>query len=109
MELSDLTPHQRQFLLILDAFSESLPVEIVAELSGISAGDLHTLVRKLIKSEWLIESGESLLGLSSQMPDVFRAELEKANTPQRLSELLEQIKKDDIIDLLPPTAYQHLL
>ncbi|MBT7713738.1 MAG: sigma 54-interacting transcriptional regulator [Deltaproteobacteria bacterium] len=109
MELSDLTPHQRQFLLILDAFSESLPVEIVAELSGISAGDLHTLVRKLIKSEWLIESGESLLGLSSQMPDVFRAELEKANTPQRLSELLEQIKKDDTIDLLPPTAYQHLL
>jgi len=109
MELSQLTSQQLQFLLILDAFSEPLQVDFVAELSGISAGDLHTLVRKLIKSEWLIESGENLLGLSNQIPDLFRAELDKANTPKKLSQLLEEIKKNGTLELLPTTAYNRLL
>ncbi|MBU2647373.1 sigma 54-interacting transcriptional regulator [bacterium] len=109
MELSELTPNQRQFLFILEAFSESLPVDIIAELSEISAGDLHTLVRKLIRTDWLIETGESLLGLSDRLPRNFRVELEKANTAERLSELLARIKKKGFVDLLPTTAYQRLL
>lgn len=109
MEISQLTPTQYRFLSILEAFSEAIPVDILADLSGISAGDLHRLMRQLLKTGWLEETGDNLLGFSNRLPEAFRKELENKNRPEHLDDLLKQVKISGMADLLPPSAYERLL
>lgn len=109
MEFSQLTTSQQGFLGVLEVFSEPVSVDIAAELSDISAGDLHNLVRRLVKQSWLTEKDDNSLGLSTKIPKKFQAELKNLNTQERLSDLLDQIKKLNIRERLSPTMYHQLL
>ncbi len=109
MEFSQLTFSQQSFLGVLEAFSEPISVDIAAELSGISAGDLHSLVRRMSKEEWLIENDDNSMGLSETVPMPFREELKNLNTQEQLSGLIDRIKKQNLKDRLSPAVYHKLL
>lgn len=109
MTTSDFSPTQLHFLSLLEVFAEPMPVDVIAQLTGISAVELHTLTRRLTRAGWLIESGDNLLGLSADLPKAIRVRLNAHHSPASLAELLSRVKVGGLTERISPAAFHRLL
>jgi transcriptional regulator with GAF, ATPase, and Fis domain/tetratricopeptide (TPR) repeat protein len=109
MKLPDLPDWQREVLAILEAFSQPVSVEMVRSLMSISHDEMAGIIRELAQIGWLSQTTDNMLDLASDLPPAIANEIRGINTPDRLSELADQIRDFGLYDQRNPDLLMDLL
>ena len=109
MTSTSLTPEQLDFLAVLEAFTEPVPIQSAAVLSSITAGDLFALVRRLTAQGWIEEATTDCFGLTDRLPLSIRDRLKTINSRDRLIERYRTITDQGLANSLPRNGYRSFL
>ncbi len=88
-----LSPAQREFLSVFAAMEQPVSVDLAQTVAPLATGELLDLVRRAERSAWLLPSGPDSFRISPGIPPSLKRELDRVNTPERISALLEKITR----------------
>jgi len=88
---------QWAFLSVLEAFGQQVSVDVVAALAPLSAGRLLDLLERTEELAWIQRPTTNTVELTQDLPADVLDTLKQANTPNRVSFLLDRLRKDDLI------------
>jgi len=107
--MADFTTEQWDFLALLEAFSEPVPIEIAGILSPLLPGPLMDLLEKAEPEGLIRRPGRGLFAIGEQLPVPVRRKLQQINRRERLAVTVEQIYRENLDAGLSPGAMLHIL
>ena len=109
MKFSSFTPEQQYFLAMMFALADPIPLEVAGILSPISSAELSSLIYQAGQVGWLRHKDPTHIELTTKIPKNIISEIRKLNTPERLNQMIQILKKDDLHNKIKPGVLLSLL
>ncbi len=105
----DFTPLQWEFLSLIEAFNEPVSIDVIGTLVPLPPGEFLDLLRKCDSNQWIHRSEDDLFGFSSEVPESVQSRLEKINSREKISKVIDLIEKNNLLAKVAPSAFSRLL
>ncbi len=103
-ERIEFSDSQWQFLAVLEALGEPVPIDLPGTVVPLPPGPMIDLLNRGEGLGLITRSGTDVFGLAVDLPKGIRKRLEKVNTKERLEEMLECMEANDLLCRLNPVA-----
>ncbi|MDX9786314.1 MAG: sigma-54 dependent transcriptional regulator [Desulfobacterales bacterium] len=100
---------QWEFLATLQAFNTPLPIDILGTLAPLMPGPLFDLLLRSEHLGFMKKTNGDILQLTANLPPGVLKTLQSINSPERISEIFDQLRKDGLLSRLNPTDIVNLL
>ncbi len=107
--LPDLSKNQWEFLALLKAFNEPIPLHVAEVLSPLSPGQFMELLGQKKKSGWIKEVGAGQYALKDNLPKIIIEKIHQINTPERISSLAEKLQSHNFKGRINPRTIDKLM
>ena len=105
----EFTPAQMEFLSVLQSLEDPVPVDTAALVAPLTPGALLDLVHLATQQGWLVRSDDNYLSLNKKIPKEVAAGIERINTAERVSWMLDRLRELDLLGQLSPGMEHRLL
>ena len=104
----NFTQPQWEFLSTIAAFDMPVSLDVVSQLVLLPLTQFLELMRKCESLNWIYQAEDGSVGLIKALPEVVQARILKNNSHVRLSGLIEKIESGNMVNTIPPRAYENL-
>jgi len=103
-KLPDFNSSQWEFISIMEALDEPVSVDVIGSLVPLPPGEFLDLLRKCDHIDWVHRSDDDIFSLAADMPKKVKSELENINSTKRISDLIDSLEKNGMVDAVSPSA-----
>ncbi len=104
-----LSREQWDFLALLEAFREPVPIEAAGVLAPLMPGPLMDLLEKAEPAGWIEKPGRGTFAIGKNLPPEVRQRLARRNSRQRLARTADRIHTEKLEEQIGATAMLNLL
>ncbi|MFO7963515.1 MAG: sigma 54-interacting transcriptional regulator [Desulfobacterales bacterium] len=105
----EFTPGQWEFISIIKAFDEAVPINVLGELVPLPPGEFLDLLKKIERIDWFHRLDNDCFDLDAELPKRVAEELDTINDSGKIEHLIRQIDKKKPALVVSPRAYVGLL
>lgn len=108
-KLPKLSREQWNFLSLLHAFREPVPIEIAGKLSPIPPGEFLELLGLDSRTQYILKMDREKYVIAPEWLPKLDKYLKKINTPEKFYKIVDQLYSDHLIDQIGFTAVENLI
>lgn len=106
---NEFSKDQIRFMAAMEACGEPAPVELLQTMAPLSPDQFNGLYKICRKSNWIAETDDNKLGLTRDLPESIRYELNRINTPDRVARHLNKLQTRNLASVISKTMHIRLL
>jgi transcriptional regulator with GAF, ATPase, and Fis domain/tetratricopeptide (TPR) repeat protein len=107
--LPDFSEQQWEFLGVLEALNDAVPISLVGNIVPLPPGPLFDFITQTKALGWVVQEGEDCFGITGKLPTAVLRELRSMNSKKRLSYLAHRLKEMERTPKLKPQTIIRLM